>query len=266
MAEVDALQQALAQLQEELTTYQAALHQQLARLQQEASAERQKLTSARPAAAAMAVNLAAKARDTAQGIAPKPPPAPAESAPPSKEPGPGVPAFLPPTLPPPTRAREAAQATFLLPPVKARETAQASSPLPPVKTRDTAQGMTEPLPEPEPPPSSPSPPLRSRETVHGSGQEFRGGKPVSVLISNGLADSEPISGWVLDRWQTGMKILVDEEIQVGLVLSVRPNKNEPGVQWLQISVKSCTPERNSFLLNCHFLHRPPWNVLAMFAG
>jgi hypothetical protein len=91
-----------------------------------------------------------------------------------------------------------------------------------------------------------------------------GGKPVSVLISDGSVSEEPLSGWVLDRPPGGLKILVDDDIQVGSVIGVRPNREHPDAQWISVSVKSVRPERQSFVLTCQFVERPPWTALALF--
>jgi len=90
-----------------------------------------------------------------------------------------------------------------------------------------------------------------------------GGKPVSVMISDGTATEEPLSGWVIDRPPGGLKILVDEQLQVGMVIGVRPTREHPHAQWINCSIKAIKPERSSFILTCTFVNRPPWNALAL---
>jgi hypothetical protein len=91
-----------------------------------------------------------------------------------------------------------------------------------------------------------------------------GGKPVSVMISDNSLSDEPMSGWVLDRPQGGLKILVDDDIKVGTVIGVRPTREHPDAQWINVSVKSSKPERSSFVIVCSFVERPPWKALAQF--
>lgn len=91
-----------------------------------------------------------------------------------------------------------------------------------------------------------------------------GGKPVSVLISDGTISEEPLSGWVIERPAGGLKILCDDELHVGTVIGVRPNRAHPDAQWINVSVKNVRPERNSFVVTCQFVERPPWNALALF--
>jgi hypothetical protein len=98
------------------------------------------------------------------------------------------------------------------------------------------------------------------------GSDKVGGKPVSVLISDGSVSEEPLNGWVLDRPAGGLKILVDDEIKVGRVIGIRPNREHPDAQWINVSVKSVKPERQSYLITCHFLERPPWKALALLNG
>jgi hypothetical protein len=106
------------------------------------------------------------------------------------------------------------------------------------------------------------------ETEEEAGQEEQrtGGKPVSVLISDGSISEEPLSGWVIDRPAGGLKILVDDEIKIGTVIGVRPNREHPHAQWINVSVKGIRPERQSFVITCQFVERPPWNALALLNG
>ncbi len=98
------------------------------------------------------------------------------------------------------------------------------------------------------------------------GTDKVGGKPVSVLISDGSISEEPLNGWVLDRPAGGLKILVDDDIKVGTVIGVRPNRDHPDAQWINVSVKNVKPERQSFLITCQFVSRPPWKALALLNG
>jgi hypothetical protein len=93
-----------------------------------------------------------------------------------------------------------------------------------------------------------------------------GGRPVSVQLSNGLGDGDPQNGWIIDRPPGGLRILVDEPVQTGIVMSIRATKDHPQNQWVNVSVKSCRPERNSYVVNVHFVERPPWAVMNLLNG
>lgn len=112
---------------------------------------------------------------------------------------------------------------------------------------------------------TPRQPLRSPfETDDGGAKS--GGKPVSVMISDGTTSSDPLSGWVVDRPSGGFKILVDDEIPIGSVISVKPNVLSLNAQWVNVCVKSRRPERQSWIITCTFVERPPWAALALFNG
>lgn len=112
---------------------------------------------------------------------------------------------------------------------------------------------------------TPRKPLRSPfETDDGAAKI--GGKPVSVMISDGSASSDPLSGWVIDRPSGGFKILIDDEIAIGSVIGVKPNVLSPNAQWVNVCVKSKRPERQSWIITCTFVERPPWAALALFNG
>ncbi len=92
----------------------------------------------------------------------------------------------------------------------------------------------------------------------------RKGNPISVLVSNAGATSEPLQGWVVDRSAGGVRLLVDQSVAPGTVLSVRPSKAHPGYTWVQIQVRSCRPERSSYNLGCMFVQKLNWAELQMF--
>jgi hypothetical protein len=98
------------------------------------------------------------------------------------------------------------------------------------------------------------------------GPEHIGGKPVSVMLSDGMADTEPFAGWVVDRPSGGLRILTDEFVNIGTVLGVKPTREHRDAMWINVSVKKIQPERQSFLLHCTFIERPPWNALALLKG
>jgi hypothetical protein len=97
-------------------------------------------------------------------------------------------------------------------------------------------------------------------------EEKVGGKPVSVLITDSSISDEPLSGWVIDRPPGSLKILVDDEIKVGTVIGVRPSRDHPQAEWINVSVKHVRPERQSFVITCQFVGRPPWTALALLNG
>ncbi|OAI55116.1 hypothetical protein AYO44_02970 [Planctomycetaceae bacterium SCGC AG-212-F19] len=92
----------------------------------------------------------------------------------------------------------------------------------------------------------------------------RKGNPVPVLLSNDGATIEPFQGWVLDRSTGGLRILVDQPVGVGTVLSVRPSKTHGSFPWIQIKVRSCKPERTSYAIGVQFVVKPAWGEMQAF--
>ncbi|MBY0524393.1 MAG: PilZ domain-containing protein [Gemmataceae bacterium] len=92
----------------------------------------------------------------------------------------------------------------------------------------------------------------------------RRGNPVSVQVSDANARTEPFQGWVVDRSSGGLRLLVDQSVSAGTVLSVRPTKAHPSFPWVQVKVRSCRPERSSWNLGCQFVAKLSWAELQVF--
>jgi hypothetical protein len=106
--------------------------------------------------------------------------------------------------------------------------------------------------------------LRPLTTAERRSTPRRKGNPVSVYISNGTTGSEPFQGWVVDRSAGGLRLLVDEPMQPGHQLTVRPVKVHASFPWVQVKVKNCYPERKSWCVGCQFVHRLAWDDLQHF--
>ena len=92
----------------------------------------------------------------------------------------------------------------------------------------------------------------------------RKGNPVSVLLADFSAATEPFQGWVLDRSGGGLGILLDEAIPIDTVLSIRPVKSSPGFPWMEVKVCSCQPERGGFRVGLQFTGKHGWGELRAF--
>jgi hypothetical protein len=104
---------------------------------------------------------------------------------------------------------------------------------------------------------------------HGSISEQRQGvrrkgNPIEVLISDAEAEEAPVRGWVLDRSVNGLCLLVDEEIAVGTVLSVKPRQSPPGMPWIRAEVRNCKKDNTGYQAGCQFVSTPPWGILLLF--
>jgi hypothetical protein len=123
--------------------------------------------------------------------------------------------------------------------------------------------------------SKSSPPGRSRAVRAGAEGERRAtprrqGNLVSVTVTRSSSEAgsspgaESIHGWVLNRSGGGLCLLVDEEVAPGTVLTVTPHLGPATFEWIQVEVKSCRPERQSWLLGCQFLQKLSWDDLRPF--
>lgn len=105
--------------------------------------------------------------------------------------------------------------------------------------------------------------------VHGSAPEQRSsprrkGNPVPVRIADSLVRSIRDEGWVHDRSTGGLGLVVGKPIEPGTVLTVRPMNAPVGMPWVEMRVRSCTPQDGNFKLGCEFLFTPTWNIMLMF--
>jgi len=117
--------------------------------------------------------------------------------------------------------------------------------------------------EPPPPPAA-APPVAESSSEERRTAPRRKGNPISVQVSNAAASTEPFQGWVVDRSSGGLRLLVDQAVAPGSILSVRPSKTHPSNAWVQIQVRSCRPERSSFNLGCMFVEKLTWAEMQMF--
>jgi hypothetical protein len=125
------------------------------------------------------------------------------------------------------------------------------------------------MPRPLRPPLVKQAAARPDPFVQGSAGERRatlrrGGNPVAVLITDADVKQRPRYGWVLDRSMGGLGLSVDEPVPQGTILSVRAANAPPNIAWVQLEVRSCRPEGESWDLGCQFLRTPSWGVLLLF--
>lgn len=294
LAEVEALQQTLASVQQELRDYQDLLSQKLALLRESrtqvivpaadddvilpvADEDWGDLPQAAPAAEPAppkAIPLPPLPRPAAVTVA-EPgksiPPRAAKATPPVPAPLPvkgiPVPSKPPKNLPPtPVAAPEPAKGIPVPPTAKPAKgipvrPAQAGAPPPSVPQRGSPAKDTI---HSKAPPARAEPELAEDAGPRGERRAAprRGGNPKSVQISN--ADGESLQGWVVDRSSGGVRLLVDQALDIDTVLSLRPTNAHPSVGWIQVRVKSCRPERNSFNIGCEFVNKLSWSELQVF--
>lgn len=92
----------------------------------------------------------------------------------------------------------------------------------------------------------------------------RTGNPVRVELLDELAMDEPIYAWVLNRSSDGVGVLVDEPVEAGIHVNVRPAQPAAGYPWTPARVIYCFPERTSWRVGCQFLQKLVWRDLRAF--
>jgi hypothetical protein len=92
----------------------------------------------------------------------------------------------------------------------------------------------------------------------------RQGNPVAVVISDEAAKAPPWHGLVLDRSIGGMRIAMDEPVELGRVLSIRPEKSTALIPWVQVEVRACRKVDIGWEVGCQFVRTPPSSVLWSF--
>jgi len=117
------------------------------------------------------------------------------------------------------------------------------------------------------PPTEEPPPLDP--FIFGSAQEKRQavrrkGNPVSVLISDAGGRATPWQGVVADRSLGGLGLMVHNKVAVGTILSVRPAQGSTIFPWVQVEVRSCRQEGDSWNLGCQFVKVPHSSLLWHF--
>jgi hypothetical protein len=117
-----------------------------------------------------------------------------------------------------------------------------------------------------PAPVAPPPePVEEEENVEAMrAAPRRQGNPVQVTITDATNTMDGFQGWVIDRSSGGLRILVDQAIHAGSILSVKPVKAHAGFPWVQVKVCTCTPERGSFSIGVQFSTKLTWGELQAF--
>jgi hypothetical protein len=105
--------------------------------------------------------------------------------------------------------------------------------------------------------------------VEGSASEQRSahrrtGNPVEIVIRRTFTDGSPVRGFVTDRSNGGLCLLVDQGFEVGMKLHVRPANAPTITPWTEVEVKSSRQTPKGWQVGCQFVRTPPWALLLMF--
>jgi hypothetical protein len=92
----------------------------------------------------------------------------------------------------------------------------------------------------------------------------RNGNLVNVMVSDADRAAPSWSGVVTNRSVGGLRLVQDNAVAVGTVLSVRPGRSSEPVPWTQVEVRNCQKTATGWELGCSFVRTPPSTFLWEF--
>jgi hypothetical protein len=91
----------------------------------------------------------------------------------------------------------------------------------------------------------------------------RRGNRVEVYLTN-EAKTEQVLAWVVNRSMGGVCLVVEQPLEEGTLLKVRPRGAPQTAPWLAVEIRSCRANGNDWEIGCRFLEAPQWNDLLLF--
>jgi PilZ domain len=92
----------------------------------------------------------------------------------------------------------------------------------------------------------------------------RHGNPVKVAVANPSSPEQPLEGLVLNRSKGGLQLSINHAVSVGTVLGIRASSGAEDLPWVQVRVRRCRQDGDSWRLGCQFVETLPWSVLLLF--
>jgi serine/threonine-protein kinase len=123
-----------------------------------------------------------------------------------------------------------------------------------------APGTPSPMPAQQPGPAYGTPDGPPERRAHPR----RAGNPTSVLMADHPNAAEPLRAWVINRCQGGLGLLVEEALEIGTDVYVRPTDEIYVNLWVPVRVIYCFQERVRWRIGCQFLQPISWNDLRAF--
>jgi hypothetical protein len=110
-------------------------------------------------------------------------------------------------------------------------------------------------------PVSPPSPSRSPASNERRASPRRTANPTSVTITFG---EEILSGWVVDRSPLGVGMLVDDALEAGALILIKPNAAPPDCPSVEGEVRHCQPEKGQYRVGIKFTNTLSWQHLRYF--
>jgi hypothetical protein len=88
-----------------------------------------------------------------------------------------------------------------------------------------------------------------------------GGTALLVRFATAKAEETHQPGWLLNRSEGGLGLLLKEEVAIGAVLHVRAQNTPDNISWIQVVVNNKRWDGDRWELGCRYLRTPPWSAL-----
>jgi hypothetical protein len=92
----------------------------------------------------------------------------------------------------------------------------------------------------------------------------RSGNAVAVFWTDAPGEENLCRASVIDRSAGGLCLLLDDPVEIGKVLRVRPCCAPGTAPWVEVHVRSCRKEAGQWELGCQFVTIPGFSVLLLF--
>jgi hypothetical protein len=92
----------------------------------------------------------------------------------------------------------------------------------------------------------------------------RSGSQIKVTISNPTTKKVLMEGWVMDRSQGGLNLLVPAHMVPATIVNVRRTAATRNTAPVQIEVRRCVQKGVRYQLGCKFVGNPSEKTLAQF--
>jgi hypothetical protein len=124
------------------------------------------------------------------------------------------------------------------------------------------------LPGRNPPSPPPEPAPEDKVFLEGAKLERRSmprraGNCVGVLLAAKPPEA-PIQGWILNRSTGGLAILLQQPVEEGARLHVRPQTQQGSAPWIPVDVRNCKADAGDWIANCQFVKVPEYSTLLLF--
>jgi hypothetical protein len=96
------------------------------------------------------------------------------------------------------------------------------------------------------------------------GSERRWGNPIEVRMKGFLNREEAVAGLVINRSKGGLAVVLDESVDPGTFLRIRPTEAPTDIPWAEVEVRHCRSAGKNWIIGCKFVGEVPWATKLWF--